>query len=712
MHSGRSKNPPALAVGSVNDKYCTYIQIFKLKMGRKYMNNKKVKKISRFGNHDRKGIKHKIKVAILSTASLVAILIGIIIIPIIYINFRSSTYHNLQEFVQLASQRIASEMDSYKKSAFTIAQNPIVCNTSLPFEDRYAELGKIADLQNFNNFGITNSEGINYQTKKDVSNQLYFQYAKNNKNSYIGSPIVYEDKSGIVSIIMISAPIIVDNEFEGIVFFSIDAKSLSQVTNKITFGSTGSTTIINNNGTVIADNDYENKVLKQFNAIEAAKTDSSMKELAQINEQQIREVADIKAYNSFNKTREIIAFAPIESTDWSISVTISNKEIMMPVFNSLFFCIAILVISLIISYITSNRMSNSIASPVLKSIDRIRLLADGDLHTPVEQVKGIHEMEILSSSTQLLVERFSDYINDILHVLLELASGNLNAQSKTEYSGDFKPIREASDKIISALNRIMYQISQSAKEVNLGAENIAKGATAVAKGATKQANVIDNFTMSTKELSDKIIKNIEQVNKTDQISKVTKGKADQGMQVVDNLLFSMNDINKSSNNIADIIKIIDSIANQTNLLALNAAIESARAGEAGKGFSVVASEIRDLANNSSQTVKKIEEMIKECLINVEKGQTMAQQTAEAFHSIIRSVEETSQITNILLESSEQQKIDIEEMVDGTNQLSRVIDSNSSISQESAAVAEELEKQAENLKELINFFKLKKEFIEK
>lgn len=712
MHSGRSKNPPALAVGSVNDKYCTYIQIFKLKMGRKYMNNKKVKKISRFGNHDRKGIKHKIKVAILSTASLVAILIGIIIIPIIYINFRSSTYHNLQEFVQLASQRIASEMDSYKKSAFTIAQNPIVCNTSLPFEDRYAELGKIADLQNFNNFGITNSEGINYQTKKDVSNQLYFQYAKNNKNSYIGSPIVYEDKSGIVSIIMISAPIIVDNEFEGIVFFSIDAKSLSQVTNKITFGSTGSTTIINNNGTVIADNDYENKVLKQFNAIEAAKTDSSMKELAQINEQQIREVADIKAYNSFNKTREIIAFAPIESTDWSISVTISNKEIMMPVFNSLFFCIAILVISLIISYITSNRMSNSIASPVLKSIDRIRLLADGDLHTPVEQVKGIHEMEILSSSTQLLVERFSDYINDILHVLLELASGNLNAQSKTEYSGDFKPIQEASDKIISALNRIMYQISQSAKEVNLGAENIAKGATAVAKGATKQANVIDNFTMSTKELSDKIIKNIEQVNKTDQISKVTKGKADQGMQVVDNLLFSMNDINKSSNNIADIIKIIDSIANQTNLLALNAAIESARAGEAGKGFSVVASEIRDLANNSSQTVKKIEEMIKECLINVEKGQTMAQQTAEAFHSIISSVEETSQITNILLESSEQQKIDIEEMVDGTNQLSRVIDSNSSISQESAAVAEELEKQAENLKELINFFKLKKEFIEK
>lgn len=675
------------------------------------MNNKRIKKTSRFGNHGRKGIKRKIKVAILSTASLVAILIGIIIIPIVYQNFQDSTYHNLQEFVQLASQRIASEMDSYKKSAFTIAQNPIVCDISLPFEDRYVELGKIAKLQNFNNFGITNAEGINYQTKKDVSDQLYFQYAKNNKDSYIGSPIVYEAQSGIVSIIMISAPIIIDNEFEGIVFFSIDAKSLSQVTDKIKFGNTGSAMIINNDGTVIADNDYENMVLKKFNAIEAAKTDNSMKGLAQINQQQINGVSDIKSYN-FNKTKKIAAFTPIEGTDWSISVAISNREIMMPVFNSLFFCIALLVISLIISYITSTRMSNSIASPILKSIDRIRLLAEGDLHTPVEQVKGIHEMEILSSSTQLLVERFSNYINDILHVLLELASGNLNAQSETEYCGDFKPIQEASDKIISALNRIMYQISQSAKEVNFGAENIAKGAVAVAKGATEQTAVIDSFTVSTKELSDKIVKNIEQVNKTDRISKVTKEKADQGMQVVDNLLLSMNDINKSSNSIADIIKIIDSIANQTNLLALNAAIESARAGEAGKGFSVVASEIRNLANNSSQTVKKIEEMVQECLINVEKGQSMAQQTAEAFHSIISSVEETAQITNILLESSEQQKIDIEEMVDGTNQLSSVIDSNSSISQESASVGEKLEKQAENLKEQINFFKLKKESMER
>nr|WP_307990931.1 methyl-accepting chemotaxis protein [uncultured Niameybacter sp.] len=133
--------------------------------------------------------------------------------------------------------------------------------------------------------------------------------------------------------------------------------------------------------------------------------------------------------------------------------------------------------------------------------------------------------------------------------------------------------------------------------------------------------------------------------------------ANEGTQVMEEMVISMDDINNSSRNILEIIKIIDNIANQTNLLALNAAIESARAGEAGKGFAVVAAEIRELANRSTGIVKEIESIIQMSLQDVQKGQAIAQTTAKALKTIV------------------------------------------------AAVGEELAAQAENLKQLVEYFQL-------
>ena len=133
--------------------------------------------------------------------------------------------------------------------------------------------------------------------------------------------------------------------------------------------------------------------------------------------------------------------------------------------------------------------------------------------------------------------------------------------------------------------------------------------------------------------------------------------ANEGTQVMEEMVISMDDINNSSRNILEIIKIIDNIANQTNLLALNAAIESARAGEAGKGFAVVAAEIRELANRSTGIVKEIESIIQMSLQDVQKGQAIAQPPATALKTIV------------------------------------------------AAVGEELAAQAENLKQLVEYFQL-------
>lgn len=353
-------------------------------------------------------------------------------------------------------------------------------------------------------------------------------------------------------------------------------------------------------------------------------------------------------------------------------------------------------------------MSFAISKP-LKEIDKVaRSIAEGNLENSITY-ESKDELGHLGSNFNKTVARLRDYVNyidEIAEILSQIAAGNLVFELTYDYVGEFAKVKDALENISHSLNSTMGQINEAASQVSAGSEDIAKGATELAQGATEQASVIEEFIASTEDISENITESIEKVNKTGEISRTAKEKANEGTEVMNRMLASMDDISRSSQNIVEIIGIIDHIASQTNLLALNAAIESARAGEAGRGFAVVANEIRDLANRSLATVKEIEKMVKESLINVEAGQTMANQTAKALQEIVESIDETAEIAEVLLENSQQQKIFVEGLLQGTKQLATVVEINSSTSQESAAISEELAAQAENLQGLISYFKLK------
>ncbi len=265
-------------------------------------------------------------------------------------------------------------------------------------------------------------------------------------------------------------------------------------------------------------------------------------------------------------------------------------------------------------------------------------------------------------------------------------------QDMTSLESDMKNATQQAQLLV-ALTKSTDRFADISLQVNQAASNMADT-------AMEQAGVIEEFVASINMLADNIESNIGQINTTNSISHTAKNKVIVGNDHMKNMISAMQDIADASFKIAEVIKVIESIASQTNLLALNAAIESARAGEAGKGFAVVANEIRELATKSSATVKDIEEMIANTLQIVERGQSIVTKTDKALSDIAQTIDENVAISEDLLENSMTQKTAITELREGTTQLTSIMDVSVAGSEETTAISEEMVAEISTLKDLI------------
>ncbi|ONI38936.1 hypothetical protein AN639_04215 [Candidatus Epulonipiscium fishelsonii] len=274
---------------------------------------------------------------------------------------------------------------------------------------------------------------------------------------------------------------------------------------------------------------------------------------------------------------------------------------------------------------------------------------------------------------------------NIGHVEIVSTIPIFNELSETKYNQD-SIINEISDNL-SQFSNLSNQVSQSAIDLS--------------DGATKQSQLIEDFIDSITRLSNSIESDVIKIEETNKISLIAKDKAKIGTNYMKSLIEAMTDINKSSVNIAEVIKIIENIASQTNLLALNAAIESARAGEAGKGFAVVANEIRDLATKSSETVKEIERIIKDSINSVKKGQSLVNETDLALNSIVQTVDDTASISDILLESTHQQKQSVSQLNKGIAELENITNTNTINSERNLNINQDLGNKIEELQRVVS-----------
>lgn len=333
-----------------------------------------------------------------------------------------------------------------------------------------------------------------------------------------------------------------------------------------------------------------------------------------------------------------------------------------------------------------------------KASDVTQALTVGDTSIEIGQIPN-DEFGTLLEEYQLLINATRTQVG----ISEAVAQGDMTILVNPRGDRDtlglaLKTMVDKNQHALSNVNDAAYQVMTSSSQVAQASENLAQG-------STEQASAIEEITVSISDIAEKTKKNAAEANNAaDLVGKAIRD-VQKGNDQMKDMVVAMNEINKSSESIQNIIKVIDDIAFQTNILALNAAVEAARAGEAGKGFAVVAEEVRNLAAKSAAAAAETAEMIEDSIVKVGNGTKFAAETEKALDAITKAVSESEQIIIGIAEASNYQATAVAQINQAIGQVSQVVQTNSATSEECAAASEELSNQAIRMRELLSIYHL-------
>ena len=275
--------------------------------------------------------------------------------------------------------------------------------------------------------------------------------------------------------------------------------------------------------------------------------------------------------------------------------------------------------------------------------------------------------------------------------------------------------RDETGELMAALRDMNASLVRIVGEVRGGTETIATASGQIAAGnmdlssrTEQQASSLEETASSMEELTAAVKQNADNALAARSLAASASAVAVRGGAVVAEVVQTMGSINDSSRKIADIIGVIDGIAFQTNILALNAAVEAARAGEQGRGFAVVATEVRNLAQRSSQAAREIKGLIDDSVDKVGAGSKLVDQAGATMQDVVGSVQRLSAIIGDITDASEEQRVGIEQVNEAISQMDQVTQQNAALVEQAAAAANAMQDQAAQLSQAVQVFRLQGE----
>ncbi len=310
--------------------------------------------------------------------------------------------------------------------------------------------------------------------------------------------------------------------------------------------------------------------------------------------------------------------------------------------------------------------------------------------------------------TWWLIRSITRPLAQAVSIARTVAAGDL--QSRFTIAG-----RDETAELMRALQEMNVNLTRIVSGVRSGTETIATASAQIASGSHElssrneaQASALEQTAASMEELTSVVKSNAENSQTASDLARSAHQVARQGEQAVERAVQTMNEIHNFSSEINTIISMIDSIAFQTNILALNAAVEAARAGSEGRGFAVVAAEVRALAQRSAAAAKEIRVLIDRSVSRIDEGNGQVKEAGAAMADILHSVSKVSELIEAISHASHEQSTGIDQVNVAVTHMDTATQQNATLSQESSAAARAMHRQAEQLLDTVQIFKLRQE----
>ncbi len=337
-----------------------------------------------------------------------------------------------------------------------------------------------------------------------------------------------------------------------------------------------------------------------------------------------------------------------------------------------------------------------------KSAEKARAEADQALRRQSEeaaaQARTAAERERVAAEQRIAIEQLGV-------ALIKLAEKNLTYRMTATLPEAYKKLQSDFNGAIEQLAKAFEGVNQSVESVHTGTREITTAANDLSRRTEQQASSLEETAAALGEVTETVRKTAAGAKQAREVVSSARGDAERGGEIVSKAVEAMGKIEKSSQQISQIIGVIDEIAFQTNLLALNAGVEAARAGDSGRGFAVVASEVRALAQRSAEAAKEIKALISTSATQVGEGVELVAQTGKALERIEAKVSELANVMADIAASAQEQATGLQQINTAVNQMDQTTQQNAAMSEQASAAGQSLAQESGRLSELVGQFQI-------